>query len=198
MITSAHSQFTTGRIIPTRTTEDLLLGSWELIRQTGRVSRRLIWDNETGIGRRGRLARRGGHVHRDVGHHDRAAASPRPRVRGDRGTEQRLLRDLVHARPRAARRPTSTCSSQSGWTRRTARWCAPCGPARLIWSTRTGPRCSSVNVPPLRGGRPQVAGALYRPRRSAGPTETATSALETCQDLPPGHGAATQQTSRNP
>ncbi len=56
VITAAHSRFTTGRMIPTRTTADLLLGSWELIRQLGRVPRRLIWDNETGIGRGGKLA----------------------------------------------------------------------------------------------------------------------------------------------
>ena len=56
VITAAHSRFMTGRMIPTRTTEDLLLGSWELIRQIGRVPRRLIWDNETGIGRGGKLA----------------------------------------------------------------------------------------------------------------------------------------------
>lgn len=56
VITAAHSRFTAGRMIPTRTTEDLLLGSWELIRMLGRVPRRLIWDNETGIGRGGRLA----------------------------------------------------------------------------------------------------------------------------------------------
>lgn len=56
VITAAHSRFTAGRMIPTRTTEDLLLGSWELIRGLGRVPRRLIWDNETGIGRGGRLA----------------------------------------------------------------------------------------------------------------------------------------------
>jgi hypothetical protein len=43
-------------MIPTRKTEDLLLGSWELIRQLGRVPRRLIWDSETGIGRGGKLA----------------------------------------------------------------------------------------------------------------------------------------------
>jgi len=46
----------TGRMIPTRTTEDLLLGSWELIQQLGRVPRRLIWDNEPGIGRGQRRA----------------------------------------------------------------------------------------------------------------------------------------------
>ena len=56
VITAAHSRFITGRMIPTRTTADLLLGSWELIRQLGRVPRRLIWDNETGIGRGGKLA----------------------------------------------------------------------------------------------------------------------------------------------
>ena len=56
VITAAHSRFTAGRMIPTRTTEDLLLGSWELIRGLGRVPRRLIWDNETGIGRGGKLA----------------------------------------------------------------------------------------------------------------------------------------------
>ncbi len=56
VITAAHSRFTAERMIPTRRTEDLLLGSWALIRQLGRVPRRLIWDNETGIGRGGRLA----------------------------------------------------------------------------------------------------------------------------------------------
>ncbi len=56
VIVAAHSRFITGRMLPTRKTEDLLLGSWELIRQLGRVPRRLIWDNEPGIGRGGRLA----------------------------------------------------------------------------------------------------------------------------------------------
>ena len=56
VITAAHSRFITARMIPTRKTEDLLLGSWELIQQLGRVPRRLIWDNETGIGRGQRRA----------------------------------------------------------------------------------------------------------------------------------------------
>ena len=56
VITAAHSRFMTGRMIPTRRTEDLLLGSWELIAQLGRVPRRLIWDNEPGIGRGQRRA----------------------------------------------------------------------------------------------------------------------------------------------
>jgi transposase len=56
VITAAHSRFVTGRMIPTRKTEDLLLGSWELIKRLGRVPRRLIWDNEPGIGRGQRRA----------------------------------------------------------------------------------------------------------------------------------------------
>jgi transposase len=56
VITAAHSRFMTARMIPTRKTEDLLLGSWELIQQLGRVPRRLIWDNESGIGRGRRRA----------------------------------------------------------------------------------------------------------------------------------------------
>lgn len=51
VMTAAHSRFMVGRMIPTRHTADLLLGMWELLQQLGRVPRRLIWDNETGIGR---------------------------------------------------------------------------------------------------------------------------------------------------
>jgi hypothetical protein len=56
VITAAYSRFVTGRMIPTRKTEDLLLGSWELLQRLGRVPRRLIWDNEPGIGRGQRRA----------------------------------------------------------------------------------------------------------------------------------------------
>ena len=56
VMTLAHSRYMLARMIPTRTTEDLLLGTWELLSELGRVPRRLIWDNEGGIGRRGRLA----------------------------------------------------------------------------------------------------------------------------------------------
>ena len=43
-------------MVPTRQTPDLLLGTWSLIAGFGRVPRRLLWDNESGIGRRNRLA----------------------------------------------------------------------------------------------------------------------------------------------
>ncbi len=51
VVTAAHSRFMVGRMIPTRHTQDLLLGMWMLLQVLGRVPRRLIWDNETGIGR---------------------------------------------------------------------------------------------------------------------------------------------------
>ncbi|MFK5636151.1 IS21 family transposase [Ornithinimicrobium sp. LYQ103] len=51
VMTSAFSRFMLGRMIPTRKTPDLLLGTWSLLEQLGRVPRRLIWDNEPGIGR---------------------------------------------------------------------------------------------------------------------------------------------------
>ena len=51
VITCAHSRFMLGQMIPTRHTADLLAGMWELVTQLGRVPRRLVWDNESGIGR---------------------------------------------------------------------------------------------------------------------------------------------------
>ena len=56
VMVAAYSRFTSALMIPTRQTPDLLLGMWSLVKTLGRVPRRLIWDNETGIGQRGRLA----------------------------------------------------------------------------------------------------------------------------------------------
>ena len=53
----AFSRFVTARMLPSRMTPDLLAGMWSLLsEQLGAVPKRLVWDNETGIGRRGRLA----------------------------------------------------------------------------------------------------------------------------------------------
>ena len=52
VMTCGYSRFTLARMMPTRKTPDLLLASWSLLKQLGRVPRRLIWDNEPGIGRR--------------------------------------------------------------------------------------------------------------------------------------------------
>lgn len=51
VMTLAYSRYVLARMIPTKTTEDLLLGMWHLLQQLGRVPRRLLWDNERGIGR---------------------------------------------------------------------------------------------------------------------------------------------------
>lgn len=56
VMVAAFSRFTTAVMLPTRKTADLLLGMWHLLCQLGAVPRRLIWDNEAGIGRGGKLA----------------------------------------------------------------------------------------------------------------------------------------------
>lgn len=57
VMVASFSKFISAQMIPTRTTADLLSGMWSLLStQLGAVPRRLIWDNETGIGRRNKLA----------------------------------------------------------------------------------------------------------------------------------------------
>jgi transposase len=57
VMVASFSRFITAVMVPTRTTADLLAGMWRLLSsQLGAVPRRLLWDNESGIGRRGRLA----------------------------------------------------------------------------------------------------------------------------------------------
>ena len=109
-------------MIPTRKTQDLLLGSWELIEQLGRVPRRLIWDNEPGIGRGQRRAEG---VASFMGTLATKLVLLPPRDPESKGVVERrngFVRDLVHARPaRSRRRRTSTPSSPTGWRGRTRR-----------------------------------------------------------------------------
>ncbi len=57
VMVASFSKFITALMIPTRTTADLLSGMWWLLsQQLGAVPRTLVWDNESGIGRRNRLA----------------------------------------------------------------------------------------------------------------------------------------------
>ena len=57
VMVASFSKFIIALMIPSRTTADLLSGMWALLSaQLGAVPRRLIWDNETGIGRHNRLA----------------------------------------------------------------------------------------------------------------------------------------------
>jgi transposase len=57
VMVASFSRFLTARMLPSRTTPDLLAGIWQVVaRQLSAVPRRLVWDNEAGIGRGGRLA----------------------------------------------------------------------------------------------------------------------------------------------
>ena len=57
VMVAAFSRFITAVMLPTRQTPDLLAGMWLLLsQQLGSVPRRLVWDNEAGIGRGGKRA----------------------------------------------------------------------------------------------------------------------------------------------
>jgi transposase len=57
VIVGSYSRFITAIMLPSRTTPDLLAGSWALLsQQLQAVPHRLIWDNESGISRRNHLA----------------------------------------------------------------------------------------------------------------------------------------------
>lgn len=57
VMVAAHSRFIAAVMIPSRVTGDLLAGMWLLLSEyIGGVPRSLLWDNESGIGQRGRLA----------------------------------------------------------------------------------------------------------------------------------------------
>lgn len=52
---SAFSGFMMALLLPSRTTGDLVAGMWQLLSGLGAVPKRLVWDNESGIGQRHRL-----------------------------------------------------------------------------------------------------------------------------------------------
>lgn len=57
VMVAAYSRFIAAMMIPSRVTGDLLAGMWGLLSQRlGAVPKALLWDNEAGIGQRGRLA----------------------------------------------------------------------------------------------------------------------------------------------
>jgi hypothetical protein len=57
VVVASFSRCITALMVPSRTTPDLLAGTWSLLAEQLRaVPRRLIWDNEAGIGRGGHLA----------------------------------------------------------------------------------------------------------------------------------------------
>ena len=56
VMVAAYSRYIAAMMIPSRVTGDLLAGMWQLLQGVGAVPRTLLWDNESGIGQRGRLA----------------------------------------------------------------------------------------------------------------------------------------------
>ena len=57
VMVTAYSRFIAAVMLPSRITGDLLAGMWQLLSHgIGAIPRTLLWDNESGIGQRGRLA----------------------------------------------------------------------------------------------------------------------------------------------
>ncbi|WP_256128141.1 hypothetical protein [Arthrobacter sp. SDTb3-6] len=74
VMTSAYSGFVQARMIPSRTTEDLLGGMWELIQEADAVPARLLWDFRD-RDRPGEAHRACQCVRRGAGHRDQAPAA---------------------------------------------------------------------------------------------------------------------------
>jgi hypothetical protein len=113
MTCGAFAVHDSARMIPTRTTQDLLLGSWELLQQLGRVPRRLIWDNEAGIGR-GKAGPRVSRVHGTLA--TKLVLLP-PRDPESKGMIERrngFFETSFMPGRSSRRRPTSTPSSPTG------------------------------------------------------------------------------------
>lgn len=54
VMVSAFSRYLVALMIPSRTSVDLVAGMWEAMKDFGALPRRLLWDNEAGIGRGGK------------------------------------------------------------------------------------------------------------------------------------------------
>ena len=140
VITAAHSRFVTGRMIPTRKTEDLL-GSWELIQHLGRVPRRLIWDNESGIGRGQRRAEG---VASFMGTLATKLVLLPPNDPESKGLLERRNGwfETSFMPGRTFRSPADfNASSVTGWSRPTAGWFARSRLHRSTWSRQTVLQC---------------------------------------------------------
>jgi transposase len=51
VMVSGYSRMITARMLPSRTTADLIDGHWRLLSGWGAVPKTLVWDNESGVGR---------------------------------------------------------------------------------------------------------------------------------------------------
>ena len=103
VMVAGYSRFIAAMMIPSRVTGDHWLGCGGYCRTFGAVPRTLLWDNESGIGRRGRLA---DGVAGFCGVLATGLVQTRPMILNPRarGAGQRLPADLVPAGPNV--RPT--------------------------------------------------------------------------------------------
>ena len=122
VMTLAFSRFLSATMIPSRQGGDSLSGMWALISQIGRVTKTLVWDRESAIGGTGRVSAPAAAFAGTLATTDPVGPAAGSGVQGDGRAQQRVLRDLVPARPRVRlsgglQHP----ASGTGWHARNAR-----------------------------------------------------------------------------
>ena len=95
---STFSGFFQGLTLPSRSTSDLLGGMWSLLQAAQAVPPRLLWDNETGIGR-GKLTERTAAFAGTLGTEIKLLKARDPESKGMVERAQPVLLVLIHAGP---------------------------------------------------------------------------------------------------
>ena len=139
VMTSAFSGYIQARMLPTRTTFDLLGGMWSLLQAAGAVPKQLVWDNESGIGQ-GRLTEPAAAFAGVLGCEIRQLPPRDPESKGV--ADEPLLPPRPHART-DVRVPAGfqTISSRTGCHARTRATLGPVMAVRSSSSSGTGMRC---------------------------------------------------------
>ena len=99
VMTLTFSKFLAAVMLPSRQGGDLTAGMWQLIAQVGAVSKTLVWDRESAIGGKGESHPARGRVRGDPRNSGGARPTGGSGVQGHDRTQQRVLRDVVPARP---------------------------------------------------------------------------------------------------
>jgi hypothetical protein len=170
VVTAAHSRFMLARMIPTRRTEDLLLATWQLLCELGRVPRRLIWDNEPGIGRGKRHAEG---VAAFTGTLATTLVRLRPRDPESKGIVERRngFFETSFMPGRDFTSPADFNAQFADWlAKANTRWCARPKRGRSTCWTPIGPRCCRCR---------------RSHHRSAGRTGSGWDATTTSASMPP-------------
>ncbi|MDR1213307.1 MAG: IS21 family transposase [Propionibacteriaceae bacterium] len=190
VMVASFARFVAGVMIPSKRTGDLLAGMWLLLdRDVQAVPKRLLWDNETGIGRRGRLASGVAGWSGTLGTRIKQAKPYDPETKGivERANEYLETSFL----------PGRVFVSPEDFNRQIVDWLAGHGNRRLVRSTGLRPvdaidedRSAMMTlppIPPLSGDRFQVRlGRDYYVRAGANDYSVDPSVIDRLVDVQVG------------